>query len=402
MPIMLIRKARMVSPTVLGIDAEIEFFHSDSQEGPRYVELKATINGKSIREKFPVTDLVSPSEIAVLEWPHQDRLKIDLTKWGIAKFTGDQVFTLTGIAFSSSSSPNEESTVEVKIPLPVIIAHGYILREWWGEDSYWLPYYNLQEFLKGNGYDDAESGYKNMWGQPNIRFSPRNATPADIVKQMDSWIDNALGNTYAEKVNVIRVSLGGLVGRYYITEHDVSKVHKLIMVTATNEGSSLFEGEFFINLTSSRSEAQAYLLNSNGEENLANWVIPTYQSLYTPDGKEVPHPFKNVFHENGYDKPAPQGVYYYSIFSAERETPYKLIVEERGNWYKVIGDKERGKGDGNLLAQSCKTFGCNIPVPTKHITRSCSRTLRYNLQFLKFYGANPGNFKMRWVHSDSF
>jgi len=86
-----------------------------------------------------------------------------------------------------------------------------------------------------------------------------------------------------------------------------------------NEGSSLFEGEFFIKLASSKAEAQAFLLNLEGKENLANWLFPTYQSLYTLDGKEVPHPFKNLFHEKGYDKPAPPGLYYYSIFSAQRE-----------------------------------------------------------------------------------
>ena len=239
-----------------------------------------------------------------------ERIKIDLTKWGIDRFYEDQVFNLTAVAYSPAGGRSEGSAVEVKIPLPVIIIHGYILREWWEEDSYWQPYYKFQEFLKGHGYDDSESGYKTLFGQPEIRFSPQDTTPMDMVKQMDGWIDNALRNTYAEKVNIIGVSLGGLVSRYYITEHDADRMCKLIMVTVVNEGSSLFEGEFFIGLTSDRAEAQAFLLNSEGKENLSNWLFPTYQTLYTPDGKEVLHPFKNLFHENGYDKPAPPGVYY--------------------------------------------------------------------------------------------
>ena len=365
MPVVRMHKARMISPTILGIDAEVGFFHSDPQEGPRYVDLKATINGQSVEEKIPVTDLVNPGEIARFEWPHQNRLKIDLTKWGVSRFTEDQVFTLTATASSPASGPGRESTVEVRIPLPVIILHGAILKEWWGEDSYWEPYYKLQEFLKRNGYNDSESDYRTMWGQPDIRYSPRDATPADIVKQMDGWIDNALRNTYAEKVNIIGVSLGGLVGRYYITEHNPSKIYKLIMVTVVNGGSSLFEGEFFIKLTANRTEAQAFLLNFEGKENLSNWLFPTYQSLYTPEGKKIPHPFENLFHENGYDKPPPPDIHYYSIFSGERESPYKIIVEEEDDWYKFIGDKMKGKGDGNSVVQSYKTFGHNILVPTR-------------------------------------
>lgn len=42
----------MVSPTVLGIDAEVGFFHSDPSEGPRYVKLKATFNGQPVGEKI--------------------------------------------------------------------------------------------------------------------------------------------------------------------------------------------------------------------------------------------------------------------------------------------------------------------------------------------------------------
>ncbi|HCX89707.1 MAG: hypothetical protein COW04_04550 [Deltaproteobacteria bacterium CG12_big_fil_rev_8_21_14_0_65_43_10] len=357
-------KARMVSPTVLGIDAEVGFFHEEPQEGPRYVKLKATINGQPVEEKIPVTDLVSPGKIVLLEWPRQDRLKIDLKKWGIDRFTKDQVFTLTATAFCLASGPGRESTVEVRIPLPVIIVHGYILKEWWEKDSYLEPYYKLQEFLKRNGYDDSESGYRTMWGQPDIRFSPQDATAEDIARQADNWINDALKNTYAAKVNIIGVSLGGLVGRYYITEYNASKVYKLLLVTVVNEGSSLFEGEFFIKLASSKAEAQAFLLNLEGKENLANWLFPTYQSLYTLDGKEVPHPFKNLFHEKGYDKPAPPGLYYYSIFSAQRESPYELYVEEVGDWYRLIGDKRKGTGDGNSIVQTYKTFGCNILVPT--------------------------------------
>ena len=364
MSIISIRKVQMVSQSILGIDAEVGFFHNEPEDGSRYVELKAIINGKFIEEKIPIHDLISPGEIALLEWPQRDRLKINLAKWGISKFNKDEVFDLTAVAYGSANGRSQESAMRVRIPLPIIILHGYILREWWEEDSYWKPYYSLQEFLKYNGYDDSVSGYRTMWGQPDIRFSPRDASPADIVEQLDCWITNALSNTYANSVNIIGVSLGGLVGRYYITEYNYSNVYKLIMVTTINQGSSLFEGEFFIKLTSSRAEAQALLLNSEGEENLSNWLFPTYQTLYTPDGKEIEHPFRNLFHENGFDKPAPEGVHYYSIFSGQRESPYKLTIEEDGDWYRFIGDKMRGKGDGNSIVQAYKTFGHNILVPT--------------------------------------
>jgi len=250
------------------------------------------------------------------------------------------------------------------MPLPVIIVHGAMLKEWWAQDLYLQPYRSLYEFLNKNGYDaDGTSDCRTVWGPTDILFSPPDASPADIVEQMDSWIDNALRNTYTGKVNIIGVSLGGLIGRYYITEHDASKVHKLIMVSGMNEGSTLF-GKLIVS-SPYRPEAQALLRNSEGELNILNWLFPAYQYLFTPDGKEITPPFKNLFHENGYDKPAPQGVHYYSIFSGERETPYQLIVEEKGDWYKVIGDKQMGKGDGNGLVSSSKTFGYNILVPSR-------------------------------------
>jgi len=355
----------MVSPTELGLDAEVGFFHNVSPKGPRYVELNAIINGCTIQEKIPVTDIVGPGEFALLEWPHQDRLKIDLDKFGVDRFIEDEEFELTAIAYASDDSHSNISTFKVKIPLPVIILHGYIIKKWWKEGSYWQPYNDLQNFLKTRGYDDSESGYRTIWGQPDIRYSPQDATPADITDEMDRWIKSVLENTYAGKINIIGVSLGGLIARYYITEYNAFPVHKLIMVTTVNEGSSLFEGEFFIESTRSRAEAQAFLLNSEGKENLSNWLFPTYQSLYTPNGQEISHPFKNLFHAKGYDKPAPPNVHYYSIFSAERESPYELYVEEEGDWFKLLGDKRKCMGDGNGIAQTFKTFGNNILVQTK-------------------------------------
>ncbi|MDY6850950.1 MAG: hypothetical protein SV487_02580 [Thermodesulfobacteriota bacterium] len=364
MPVVLLHKARMVSPGVLGIDAEAGFFHGDSQEESRYVELRATINGRCIEEKIPVTDITRPGEISRLEWPHVRRLKIDLEKLGVSRFSEDQSFELTAVASSRTSGHSKESTIEVKIPLPLIVLHGYIIKEWWEDKSYWRPYYELQGFLKTNGYEDTPSSYRTLWGQPDIRYSPQDATPADILGEMDMWINKAQENTYAEKVNIIGVSLGGLIGRYYITEHNASKVCKLIMVSTPNEGSSLFEG-FFIKSAKSRAEAQAFLLNSERKENLSNWLFPTYQSLYTLDGKKSPHPFENLFHKNGYDKPAPPGVHYYSIFSTGRESPYELYVEEAGDWYRLIGDKKKGLGDGSSILKTYKTFGCNTLVRTK-------------------------------------
>ena len=40
-------------------------------------------------------------------------------------------------------------------------------------------------------------------------------------------------------------------------------------------------------------------------------------------------------------------------------------MEEEGDWYRLIGDKRKGKGDGNSIVQAYKTFGHNILVPTR-------------------------------------
>lgn len=373
MSVIRIRKARMVSQAVLGIDAEVGFFHSDPKEGPRYVEIRATINGKLIEEKILVTDLVSPGEIALLEWPNQNRLKIDLTKWGISKFTEDQVFALTGIAYSETSGYSKESNIEIMIPLPVIIIHGTVLSvqstgdaitvEETDDPSYWAPYHSLQRFLCEKGYDaDSASGYRTLWGPPDIRFSALNDSSKAIAEKMSAWIDTAIKATYADKVNTVGMSVGGLIGRYYVTEYDATHVHKLVMIGTPHDGNPFM---YQVTFQMPRKEAQTLLHTQKGEKNTLYWLFPSFQSLFNSDDQEILHPIKNLFHKNGYDKPPPSGINYYSIFSAERESPCELIVEKQGDWYRLIGNRETAKGDGSVRAQSAKTFGHNIIVPAK-------------------------------------
>ena len=259
------------------------------------------------------------------------------------------------------------------IPLPVIIIHGTVLSvqstgdaitvEETDDPSYWAPYHSLQRFLCEKGYDaDSASGYRTLWGPQDIQFSALNDSPEAITEKMTTWIDTATKATYADKVNIVGMSVGGLIGRYYVTEHEATPVNKLIMIGTPHDGNPFM---YQVTFQMSRKEAETLLHTQKGKENTLYWLFPSFQSLYNSDDKEIPHPIKNLFHENGYDKLPPAGVNYYSIFSAERESPYELIVEKQGDWYRLTGNKKTAKGDESVRAQSAKTFGYNIIVSAK-------------------------------------
>ena len=64
--------------------------------------------------------------------------------------------------------------------------------------------------------------------------------------KIDSWINAALNRTYADKVNLLGHSMGGLIARYYAGHTlNQSKVNKVIMVGSPNKGTTLFYIEAF-------------------------------------------------------------------------------------------------------------------------------------------------------------
>jgi pimeloyl-ACP methyl ester carboxylesterase len=368
LPTVEITEVRMVSPSILGIDATVSFPDYDPKEGPRYVELRATINGQPIKEQIDVTDLVGPGETTLIEWVHTKRvytkgLQIDLANTRdesgnpveIPRFIKNEKFNLEAVAWSSTSGRSEVATKEVNILLPVIIVHG-----WTGESLVasipFRIYESLIARLTGEGYTTDPSWYKTIWFE---RYSSQTWSPQRVAYWLDGIVGKAIKATYADRVNIIGHSLGGLVGRYYITEHNgASKVHKLIMVGTPNKGSSRFYTAKEINGKDFRIVDK--VINNSP---LSKWLIPTYEDLYAINGT----PLERKINNNFPDKPPYMGVTYYSIYNTAISTPYGITVKPYRGWYdtqNLFYNPPGGEGgDGVVAWNSAYLDGAtNIPL----------------------------------------
>ncbi|MCJ7744317.1 MAG: alpha/beta fold hydrolase [Dehalococcoidales bacterium] len=358
LPTIEITKARMVSPSILGIDATVSFPDYDPEEGPRYVELRATINGQPIKEQIDVTDLAGPGETTLIEWVHTKRvytkgLQIDLANTRdesgnpveIPRFIKNEKFNLEAVAWSSTSGRSEVATKEVNILLPVIIVHG-----WTGESLVasipFRIYESLIARLTKEGYTTDPSWYKTIWFES---YSSQTWSPQRVAYWLDEIVGKAIKATYADRVNIIGHSLGGLVGRYYITRYvGASKVHKLIMVGTPNKGSS----QFYIQTSHwSIDKVNRKLDNSP----LAQWLIPNYQAPYHALYDIMNNPLVPPSPNNFPDESPPEGVTYYSIYNMAINTPFGLIVKPYRGWYEVINEEYyQTGGDGTVPWESAE------------------------------------------------
>jgi pimeloyl-ACP methyl ester carboxylesterase len=368
-PTINIINARMVSPNILGIDAEISFPDYDPEEGPRYVELRATINGQPVKENIEVTDLVGPGETKLIEWHVSNiekgsmtRLKIDLSETKnelgilikVPRFTKNEKFNLIAVAWSPTSGQSIKSEKEVEILLPVIIVHGYTGEQFLA--SLANIYGALVNRLKTEGYTTDSSSYQTLWFE---RYSSQKLSQDQVSNWLDGLVREAFDATYADQVNIIGHSLGGLVGRNYINNVGNNNVHKLIMVGTPNKGSS----QFYIK-TSSWSINK---VNKKFERSpLAQWLIPTYEALYDIDKNLINPPIHNNFPNT----PAQPGVTYYSIYNIALETPYHLIAKPYRGWYEVMNKTYyQIGGDGTVPWESANlNYAINKPlnIPTSH------------------------------------
>lgn len=357
-PTVNITKARMVSPSVLGIDATVGFSDNDPIGGPRYVEFRATINGQLVKEQIDITDLVGPGESKSIEWVYSKRLQIDLANAHdeagnpvkVPRFTKNEKFNLEAVAWSPTSSRSQTAKKEVEILLPVIIVHG-----WGGEnlvaDIPLRIYDNLIDRLKKEGYTTDDSWYKTIWYK---KYDSQRETPSGVANWLDNIVEDAIGATYANRVNIIGHSLGGLVGRYYITNHmGASKVHKLVMVGTPNKGSS----QFYIQTSGWSIKSVSKKIDKSP---LAQWLIPAYEFPFEALYDTKNNPLKPSISNSFPDMPAPLGVAYYSIYNTAISTSSGLTVEPYNGWYRVINKTyNQTAGDGTVPWHSANLNGAN-------------------------------------------
>jgi len=390
-PVLKITEARMVSPHELGIDIRVTFPKRAPEESPRKVNLWATVNGLDVFRTFDITHLVQPGETKdisfdygfdwvpnpvpprIIDFSLPDSEKPDIE---VPRFQDNVEFTLHGIANWEGGLYSEEATpFLVQIPLPVIIIHGYLYTYkqpsgWFLEQLAPVVYADLKKFLHDNGYrEDDKALYTTMWGMPEITYRAEELTESALYFKVNGWVTNALRATYADKVNLIGHSTGGLVARYYAGK--ASTINKVISVGTPHLGLTDFYALAFAEPTRERAEAILRVPGKN-LENLIRWFEPQYPNeesclVDAETGEPMPELYESTFHptENG-------NVRRYSIYANNRDdTPYKLWVRQRKNgWYQVVdppeGVKTTSKGDGYVRAESSSAGGGATLIPERN------------------------------------
>lgn len=370
-PVIAIKRATMVSPHGLGLDLEVMFPPSDDPEQRRFVRLSAIVNGQPISEEFDITNLVGPGEegkvIAFSDGANHgaDPRVLDFAKVQLPRFETNQEFELIADAFTIGGLTSKPDTQKVEVVLPVIIVHGYMGPRWWeefiGRTGGPIVYAALAEYLHDQtegdfitGYTTDAGWYKTLWMEdyPSRRF-----TPQDAEEWLENIVDRIHEETYADRVNLVCHSLGGLVGRYYSWHSKKAASHKVIMIGTPNHGSS----KYYVT-TSGWKLKKVTNLN---EQPLARWLIPNrcldgqgeFDCIYDWTGETVMPDLAVVRPDADWAYPEefedeidpPDGVTYYSIYGVGLPTPDNLVVElqthKTGTWYLVVNESSSA-GDG--------------------------------------------------------
>jgi len=428
-PVFEIVDAKMISPNELGIGVNVTYpLESDSKK--RIITFEAEINGIPIIKEIDVTGYTTPGT----EWgkyspyyPMFDSegnltlytpLKIKLDSYNIPRFTDDIEFTLIGNASYEDCDLYTIDTFDVEIPLPVIILHGYvdivpkeesgfpfdvIMKGYPGgktsapssaltnplikylprSTAFTVAYKDLSDYLIQNRYYNKEKywtgktkKYVNLFDpeDPDIGYSSLSyATPNDIYKDMEKACNLAKEFSYADKINIVGHSTGGLAARYYASVTSGQKVNKVITVGTPNDGIARFYEQPFGHLTlltlSGKKGFESITLEYSDKEdfikqeltiphskvpNILTWFVPRWdavdQSLYQVQVGDPNPYFGNNFNYN-YD---PSTRYYliYGLYS-DRGTPYSVPILMRTDhqWYDNA-PTIMSQGDGYVYAQS--------------------------------------------------
>jgi pimeloyl-ACP methyl ester carboxylesterase len=306
-----IENASMVSPSELGVWVSVTYPASDHTSVdahahvPRYIAFDATINGKPVEKTFNVTPYTSPG----VRWGNTSGscagnemfdakgglkpttpLRINLTAEGVPRFTDNVHFTLTGTAYADEGGRSEPSSIQVTIPLPVVVLTAnpgplktqnldsalayhlwyknftdFLLNAGDGTFKYnaemnWSSYtaelqargYSTQRYVtlwdpRANLFSDPLIGYTN----PQI-YAPDAINPDkdymarghiitySLKADMEHIIrDHVEPLCYASKVNLVSFSIGGLVIRWFASL-DPQYVNTVVTVATPHEGNAWF------------------------------------------------------------------------------------------------------------------------------------------------------------------
>jgi pimeloyl-ACP methyl ester carboxylesterase len=249
-----LKGAKMVDSHTLEIGVEAEFSQSSATE--KSIEIQATINGTSVP---PVS--VSSNEMV----GQQSKLiYIDLKAKNVPRFVDNDFPQITAKAKENGMEASDQK--RVAILLPVIIVPGIlsspeafsILKGSLVEKS---AFDLLSSGYLGQGYalGTASSSYPTIF---TLNYDYNGDSFARAASRLRDQFASVKSKTYADKVNLIGYSKGGLVARQYLVgnpgeglESGAKTVARMIMAVVPNLGSleaaweKVLPGGRFLNLS---------------------------------------------------------------------------------------------------------------------------------------------------------
>jgi probable HAF family extracellular repeat protein len=249
-PLLSIDQVTMFDSHTLRVDVSTQF--SQNGAAQKTVSIATTPIGADANS--PNTIALSPSNCPDCSYTlpsgavgqFMNSFRIDLTKitGGLPRFTDNQVFTVTatvtegGAVVGTASKPAE-------IPLPVVHVHGVL------SDCIGDPFPTaLFTFLQGQHPYSIDRGTSLHGPQPftqpyptlvSYPYGSLTGSTHTFAIDLGAWLRNdLLPATYADKVNVVAHSLGGIVTRDAIWVAGANQtVNKLILVGSPSTGSTL-------------------------------------------------------------------------------------------------------------------------------------------------------------------
>jgi pimeloyl-ACP methyl ester carboxylesterase len=408
--------AEMVSPEELGVAVKATYPAWIGRDTARTVTIQATINGRYVTKTIPVTQYTTPGS----EWDDTTMsgtfrvkpttpIRINLREAGVPRFTDDVSFTVSGTASYAGGLPSRSSSTTADVRLPVLAYHGYnypnglratVLGITLPDEISWIvAYKGFSDYLTGNweynrdsdwgltwkvplelkGYTDDR--YVTLWDAEDSHLTytnPLRTAPPQLRDDVQAAVDRAKAHSYADKVNLVGHSFGGLLSRYYASERP-QYVNKVITVGSPMQGVTFALQTIFTTEASNRAQVEDHLRvkegPSQGQPCALYWGIPRYTAVTilpptpapspvpTPPGTPAPTPTPapaiNTVFTSTYTAPIRTGVDYHFIYATNHmDTPYKVSLQRNptGQWYHVESVSTTA-GDGTVITSSGGDIG---------------------------------------------
>lgn len=408
---------KMVSPNVLGVACNVSF--PEISEGKnRKILCTYEIDGATYTQNYPL----NAGEYEFSD-PATSLIKLNLKNKGVPRFTDNVHFTVTGKATYDGSIASPDSSVEGDILLPVVVLHGYVdiipkdavkrgqppfdilMKGYPGgktgsgtrscaplgplvlvadlrTDFFKMAYKQFSDVLIHKGYNKERKypggvlkQYVTLYDaeSPDIGYSSLSyATPSDILKDMNKIYSTACAYSYADKINIVGHSTGGLVGRFYAAKTGGKKVCKVITVGTPNDGIARFYEQPFAHMALTGASGRIIMLEYSDRSdfiekelivpksnprtsNILTWFAPkpNWDAIIYKTPRELGDP--NPVFKNTFNYPYEPNTRYYLIYGnyPPKPTPYKVPILLRDDklWYDSLPSK-KAEGDGYVYLKS--------------------------------------------------